>query len=154
MKESLAKMANPSQTANFVKELSSVVLYKRTQGRLVRELTLLAVIVVTIGACYALSQSWLIEFDTQVRIGISAALAVVICWAAFRVVNFPPFAEFLISVQAEVQKVNWPSWTELKRATIVVICTMFFLGFVLFIYDVVWYQVLTLLGVLQVTPPS
>lgn len=144
-------MANPSQIASFVEELSSVGLYKRTQGRLVRELTLLTVVVVTIGACYTLAQTWLIDFDSQVRIGISTLLAVVICWAAFRVVNFPPFAEFLIAVQAEVQKVNWPSWTELKRATIVVICTMFFLGFVLFIYDIVWYKVLTLLGVLQVT---
>jgi preprotein translocase subunit SecE len=151
VKESLGKMANPSQAASFVRELSSAGLYKRTQGRLVRELTLLAVVVVTIGACYTLAQTWLIEFDNSVRLGLSTVLAVVVCWAAFRIVNFPPFAEFLIAVQAEVQKVNWPSWTELKRATIVVICTMFFLGFVLFVYDIVWYKVLTILGVLQVT---
>lgn len=144
-------MANPSQTAVFVKELSSASLYKRTQGRLVRELTLLAIVVVTIGACYALATTWMIDFNKSVSYGVSTAIAVVVCWAAFRMVNFPPFAEFLISVQAEVQKVNWPSWTELKRATIVVICTMFFLGFVLFVYDVVWMQLLTALGVLKVT---
>ena len=145
-------MANPSQTANFMKELGSISLYKRTQGRLVRELTLIAVVIVTIGACYTLANSWLIGFEDPIRLGASTLLAVAISWATFRIVNFPPFAEFLIAVQAEVQKVNWPSWTELKRATIVVIVTMFALGFVLFLYDVVWYQVLTILGVLQVTP--
>ena len=145
-------MANPTHTASFVKQLGSTSLYKKTQGRLVRELTLISVIAITVGACWSLYNSWLIGLDDNLRIGIASAIAVVICWATFRIVNYPPFAEFLIAVQAEVQKVNWPSTTELKRATIVVIVTMFFLGFVLFVYDVVWYQVLTILGVLQVTP--
>jgi len=151
VKESLRKMANSSQKAQFAREIGSLSLYKKSQGRLVRELTLIAVIVVTIGGCYSLYNSWLLGYEPPIRMGVACGLALVICWTAFRAVNFPPFAEFLISVQAEVQKVNWPSWTELKRATIVVIVMMFFLGFVLFLYDNIWIQVLSILGVLQRT---
>ncbi len=143
-------MANPNLAPKFVNELTSASLYKKTQGRLTRQLTLVAVIGVTLCACYSLSTTWMLDQDQSIRIGVPLAIAVVMSWLAFRVVNFPPFAEFLIAVQAEVTKVNWPSWGELKRATIVVVCTMFFLGLVLFVYDVVWYQILSLVGVLQV----
>lgn len=125
-------------------------LYKKTQGRLTRQLTLVAIIFVTLCACYSLTTSWLLEQDQPIKIGIPVAIAAVMSWLAFRLVNFPPFAEFLISVQAEVTKVNWPSWGELKRATIVVVCTMLFLGLALFAYDFIWYWILSLLGVLQV----
>lgn len=143
-------MANPNQSPQFINELGSLSLYKKTQGRLTRQLTLIAAIVVIVCACYSLATSWLLDLDPALRTGIPTAIAVVLSWLVFRAVNYPPFAEFLIAVQAEVTKVNWPSWGELKRATAVVICAMFFLGTILFVYDFVWYQVLSLLGVLQV----
>jgi len=143
-------MANPNQAPKFINELTSVSLYKKTQGRLTRQLTLIAMIGVTVIGCWSLSNSWLIDSPEPMRYGLPVAIAVVFSWLAFRIINFAPFAEFLIAVQAEVTKVNWPSWGELKRATIVVVCTMFFLGLVLFVYDVVWYQILSGLGVLQV----
>lgn len=142
-------MANINQNPKFLAELGSMVLYKKTQGRLTRQMTLVAIIFVTVCGCYSLSQSWLIDQQDSIKYGVPAGIAVVISWLAFRVVNFPPFAEFLIAVQAEVTKVNWPSWGELKRATIVVVCTMFFLGIVLFAYDFIWYQILSAVGVLQ-----
>lgn len=143
-------MANVNQSPRFASELGSISLYKKTQGRLTRQLTFLAVVVGACCACFQLSTSWLVDSEKAISLGVPIALAVLISWLAFRAVNYPPFAEFLISVQAEVTKVNWPSWGELKRATIVVIVAMFFLGFILFAYDFVWYKVLSLLGVLQV----
>ncbi|MES2791847.1 MAG: preprotein translocase subunit SecE [Planctomycetota bacterium] len=143
-------MANVNQSPKFVTELSSLSLYKKTQGRLTRQLTFLAVVVGTVCACYQLSATWLDLESPAIRTGLPILLGVVMTWLAFRAVNYPPFAEFLISVQAEVAKVNWPSWGELKRATIVVIFAMFFLGAILFAYDFLWYKVLSLVGVLQV----
>lgn len=134
----------------MVNEFLSLSLYKKTQGRLTRQLTMLAIIGVTLCGCYSLSVSWLLDENDSIRIGVPIAIAAVASWLAFRLVNYPAFAEFLIAVQAEVTKVNWPSWGELKRATIVVVVTMFFLGLVLFLYDLVWYQILTLVGVLKV----
>ena len=40
--------------------------------------------------------------------GFRALLAVVGLWAAYRVVNLPAFADFLIAVEAEMNKVSWP----------------------------------------------
>jgi preprotein translocase subunit SecE len=59
-------------------------------------------------------------------------------WVAFRIVNVPRFADFLISVEAEMNKVSWPSKTELWRATAVVIFVIFALSFILFMFDAIW----------------
>ena len=56
-------------------------------------------------------------------------------WLAFRAVNLPQFADFLISVEAEMDKVTWSSRQELYRATVVVITTMVLLGAILLLYD-------------------
>ncbi len=47
----------------------------------------------------------------------------------------PTFADFLISVEGEMNKVSWPSRAELFRASLVVILVIFFLAAVLFCYD-------------------
>jgi len=55
-----------------------------------------------------------------------------------RLVNWPKFADFLISVEAEMTKVSWPTKTELYRASLVVIFTMALMAVVLFVFDLVW----------------
>ena len=59
-------------------------------------------------------------------------------WISFRVVNYPRFADFLIAVEAEMNKVSWPSRTELIRSSIVVIFVIFALAIILFGYDMLW----------------
>ncbi|MCI0703153.1 MAG: preprotein translocase subunit SecE, partial [Planctomycetia bacterium] len=63
------------------------------------------------------------------------ALVVIGLWASFRIVQIPAFADFLISVEGEMNKVSWPSRGELFRASIVVILVIFFLAGLLFLYD-------------------
>ncbi len=142
-------MANANQSPRFWNELGSISLYKKTQGRLTRQLTFIAVVAATICGCYTLSQDWLLYQQPPIQMGVPLLIAAVVSWLAFRAVNYGPFAEFLISVQAEMTKVNWPSWGELKRATIVVVFAMFFLGLVLFVYDFLWYKFLYLIRVLE-----
>jgi preprotein translocase subunit SecE len=52
-----------------------------------------------------------------------------------RIVNLPSFADFLISVEAEMNKVSWPSRGELYRASLVVIVVIFLLTAILLAYD-------------------
>ena len=68
-------------------------------------------------------------------------------WFGYRVVNWPRFADFLIAVEAEMNKVTWPSKDELIRASIVVIFTIFFLATALFLFDVIWQYVFSTIGV-------
>jgi len=62
-------------------------------------------------------------------------------WAAFRLVQLPKFADFLISVEGEMNKVTWPKRGELFRASIVVMVVIFLLAGLLFFYDLVWKSV-------------
>lgn len=69
-------------------------------------------------------------------------------WAAFRVVNIPRFAEFLISVENEMGKVSWPSRGELFRASMVVLVVIFLLTAILYTYDIVLKWIISkLLGI-------
>ena len=71
------------------------------------------------------------------------------CWFGYRLVNWPKFADFLISVEAELNKVSWPTQKELVRASMVVIFTILFLSAILFGYDAVWRFLFTQLGVAE-----
>ena len=74
-------------------------------------------------------------------------LVLVGMWLAFRAVNWPKFADFLISVEAEMTKVSWPGKTELYRASMVCIFTMAFLAVILFAYDLIWQAIFDFIGV-------
>jgi preprotein translocase subunit SecE len=78
---------------------------------------------------------------------IPAVLIAIGIWTGFRVVNWPRFADFLIAVEAEMNKVTWPGKDELVRAAFVVIFTIFFLAVSLFLFDIIWQQVFSTLGV-------
>ena len=138
-----------AEVGTFWGELASASLYKRNQGRLSRQLTGAGLAgLVGVGA-WRLSQTVLLSSEAWLRYGVPIAIAAVGAWFAFRLVNYPRFAEFLISVEGEMSKVSWPSWVELRRSTVVVLSTMIFLGLVLFTYDFIWYRVLSWIGVLQ-----
>lgn len=114
-----------------------------------RQVTGLGLAVIVFLGAYTMSQGWLSAYDTAIRVGIPTAISVIAVWVIFRGVNYPPIADFLVSVESEMDKVAWASKTELYRATIVVIGTMFFLGAVLYAYDLLWYQLLAALRVLR-----
>ena len=64
-------------------------------------------------------------------------------WFAYRIVNWPAFADFLIATEAEMNKVSWSSKKKLIQDTIVVLVTMVILTFFLFVVDVAWGWILS-----------
>ncbi len=50
---------------------------------------------------------------------------------------------FLSEVRAELKKVTWPSWQEVRSTTIVVIATTFFFGFYLWGLDLGFSEILS-----------
>lgn len=123
--------------------------YKRNQGKVVRSLTAAAILAAILVGAWALSVTLLGDAEPAIQYGIPVAVAVVGAWFAFRIVNFPVFADFLADVEAEMVKVSWPAKDEVRRATAVVLVTMFIFSFVLFMYDVIWQQLLRWIGVLR-----
>lgn len=133
---------------SFVGEIFHVGLYKPSQGRITRQVTC-AVLWIVIGlASLRLYQTL---YDAGVWQYIAPMVLLVVgFWAAYRAVNYPKFADFLIAVEAEMNKVSWPSRGELIRSSVVVIFVIFMLAIVLFGYDIVWqYLFKNVLGVLK-----
>lgn len=73
-------------------------------------------------------------------------------WFAWRLVNMPTFADFLIATEAEMNKVSWSSRRRLFQDTIVVLVTVVLLTSYLFVMDVAWQQLLStrIIGVIRV----
>lgn len=132
--------------ASVVGELFRFGLYKPNQGRLVRQATFIAVSLIVAFGCFSLSGGLLGAMDQPVRVGVPLVLWVVSSWAAFRAVNAPRFAEFLISVESELDKVVWPGQKQVLQSTVVVIVTMLFLGVFLALVDIVWKWLFSVIG--------
>jgi preprotein translocase subunit SecE len=141
-------MAKEKQAAAtpFLRELFQVSIYKRNQGRITRQVTFgVLAIMVCLGA-WRLGL-FLVDRGREVQFTVPIVIAAIGVWFAFRLVNLPAFADFLIAVEAEMNKVSWPTRTELFRSSMVVIFCIFFLAAVLFGYDVFWKFLLQLLKI-------
>jgi preprotein translocase subunit SecE len=137
-------------------------IYKQTQGRIARQLTFLAL---AIGVSLAAYQLWLlmkvtslpawvprgamIESWLALDVSLPILLLVVGLWLSYRAVCIPRFADFLIAVEAEMNKVSWPTRDELIRSSVVVIVIILILSVLLSTYDLVWYVLFQFLGVIQ-----
>ena len=131
-------MSSKGVGTSILPELFRFGLYKPSQGKLVRQATFLALAVVFAFGCFSLSSGALGGESQPVRVGVPLAVWLLLCWVAFRVVNFQRFAEFLISVESELDKVVWPGRRQVMQSTVVVIVTMLCLGAFLFVVDFLW----------------
>jgi preprotein translocase SecE subunit len=79
----------------------------------------------------------------SVRFTLPLLLAALALWMAFRVVNLPVFADFLIATEAEVNKVSWTSRSRLIQDTIVVLVTVILTTLLLLAVDSAWFYLLS-----------
>ena len=120
-------------------------LYKRSQGRTVHQTTMFSMIIITLLIVWRARLTLVVSTEMESwNIGVPLAALVLGLWFSFRIVNVPRFADFLIAVEAEMNKVSWPSTTELIKSSLVVIIVIFLLTGVLFGYDLLWRAVLGL----------
>ncbi len=123
-----------------------VGLYKRSQGRITRQITFAALVVAIALGLLRLS-GMLTGYRDPLNLGlrylIPGLLLVLGVWVSYRVVNVPAFADFLIAVEAEMNKVSWPTRTELFRASLVVLILIISLAIVLCGFDLCWHWFFT-----------
>ncbi len=156
----------------------SATAYKKSQGMRVRRGTMLGILI--LAACgiwtiishkslvYGLPDAatgvantnfWylripftdkIIPFLADVRFTVPLLLAAAALWLAWRVVNWPMFADFLIATEAELNKVSWTTRKRLFQDTIVVLVTVVLFTVFLFVVDLAWGFLLSKgLGVLR-----
>ncbi len=149
MSREVATTTSPSGGSPLIANLLQTSFYKPTQGRIVRQLTALAIWLIVLMGCYRLYVTLRggIDGARWAEYAIPLGMAMAGCWFGLRVVNWPRFADFLIAVEAEMKKVTWPSKQELIRASAVVIATIITLAITLFLFDVIWQWFFALIGV-------
>ncbi len=155
------------QRETLLKCFVSTDIYQWKQGKVIRRSTAGAIVLACLLASQAFYHSVLYDMGTtgsvlpfvpgaiqQIPFGywVVALINLLGLWVAFRAINYPEFADFLIDVESEMTKVTWPSWAELQRATVVVLGTMFVFSALLFGYDLAWQKFLELTGVLRLSP--
>jgi preprotein translocase subunit SecE len=145
----MAKEKNATVSPVF-RELFQLGIYKRSQGRVARQVTFATLAVVVLLGAWRLSV-YELGAGPVLHAGVPTVMAVAGLWLAFRLVNVPNFADFLIAVEAEMNKVSWPSGGELVRSSLVVIFCIFFLAGVLYGYDLFWSTLLHALKVVGVS---
>lgn len=143
--------AKPKDVAksSFWSEMFQVGLYKPTQGRIVRQVTFVAMAIIAVLVGLATANYW--DFLSQMFTGGNMTwgliFSVIGLWISYRIVNYSAFADFLIAVEAEMKKVSWPAWPELWRASVVVMFVIFTMAIALYLFDILWYWLFGMLGV-------
>ena len=128
--------------------------YKRTQGQRVRRYTMIGILLVGWTGVYsALTHetfgrgTWDLRMPFELptvsvlsvlEYSVPLLLAVAVFWLAWRAVNMPTFADFLIATEAEMNKVSWSSRRRLVQDTIVVLVTCALLTLFLLVVDLFW----------------
>jgi len=142
-------MAKEKEAASFSlwRELFQLGVYKRSQGQIARQITFAVLVLIVAVGAWRLSRTMFGGAQGSQFFATLGLVVIVGVWLCYRVVNLPRFADFLIAVQAEMNKVSWPTRGELIRSSIVVIVVIVGLAIILGGYDLFWRTVLYWLGV-------
>jgi preprotein translocase subunit SecE len=135
--------------APFLANLTQTSLYKPLQGKQARLWTAVGLGLIIVFGLREVYLTLSASSNAVTSFGVPAAIGVVLAWFTFRLLEFPPFVEFLIATEAEMNKVSWTSRDDLKRATTVVLVTVFLMAVFLFGVDWLWSNLLQLIGVLR-----
>ena len=112
--------------------------YKRGQGKYTRMVSALGGAAIVAIGCLQLYRTldaadiglWI---ETMVPVGLFIALSVLMMW----MVNSPNIADFMISAEGEMKKVNWSTKQEVAVSTVVVISVVIILAVLLGVSDFV-----------------
>ena len=133
--------------------------YKPSLGVKLRRLTILGILLIGGSGVYSLlfqgvlPENWVLQmpFDMQpltvlpnAETSIPVILGLLTGWFAWRAVNIPSFAEFLIATEAEMNKVSWTPRKRLGQDTVVVLTTTLLLALFLLVVDLFWGWLLSL----------
>ena len=124
--------------------------YKRKQGRPSRQIALCVATSCLSWLAIQIASVFVIKQSGAIWLGICVVAIVVSGIVSSITLEKPRFSDFLISVQSEIDKITWPSTSEVKRATLVVLFLIASMACVMFIFDVVWQWVFQVLGFLQI----
>ena len=120
-------------------------IYKKGQGATARWVTAGALGALAAFGCYELEEFLSIQTKEAMVFGgvswsflLSVAAFVVAVLVVAMIANSKRFVDYLIASETELKKVAWPTKSELKRQTMVVIVTLGIFAALLFVADLVF----------------
>lgn len=142
------KVGQEESSPGFWSELFRFGVYKPNQGRIVRQLTFLAIALVALLAGYEMYRTgWFTGFFQGSKYFSLILFSAIGLWFAFRVVNYSVFSDFLIAVEAEMNKVSWPTKSQLWNASLVVMFVIFAMAALLYAFDIIWSLFFQVIGI-------
>ncbi len=144
-------------------------IYKKGQGYWTRLVTCICAAALLGLICqwvFTHARLWLIEglaspartadaaqaLGRNIALGISGGLFLIGAFFAWKFINAPRGAEFLITTDSEMKRVNWATRKEVVGSTRVVIIFLFFVCMFLFFSDIIFGYFFHLIGVLRTGP--
>lgn len=142
--KSKSKDESASVLSQFMTALFTVGMVKPSQGRVVRQVTFFSLAILFSLLAWEIGR----HMDTlslhYIVFGVVTALG---AWVAYRIINIPVFADFLIGTEAEMRKVTWPTQQELVRGSVVVMVVILGLAAAMFVFDLMWAWIFTKMGI-------
>ncbi|MGC4031385.1 MAG: preprotein translocase subunit SecE [Tepidisphaeraceae bacterium] len=140
---------SPAGSAGFF------TVYKKGQGYYTRLGTaLLAMVLIVVTGLFVFQSAVQYSVSRGVAAGMTAVVVILTAILAWRLMNKPRNADFLIATDSEMKKVNWTSREELLGSTKIVVLFLFVIAAVLFVIDIVTAVVLQLIHVMKFGPLS
>src|SRR5262245_20114809 len=105
--------AGRGRFASFLANFARASRYKPTQGKMARLWTAIGLGVVAGTGLLTYHNHFLLERDVVSRVVTATAIGAVAAWIIWRIIEFPPFVDFLIATEAEMVKVSWTTKDDL-----------------------------------------
>ncbi len=91
------------------------------------------------------------ETEIYYSAGIATAVIVIFGLLIYWLLNKPRIVDFMIAVEAEMRKVNWPTKKEIIGSTWVVICGTLLIAALLFVIDIGFTKFFMMIDILAPT---
>jgi len=88
--------------------------------------------------------------NEYVRAIVALAILAVFFGISWWLLNKPRIVDFMIATESEMRKVNWPSKTEIKGSTMVVIVGTLLVTSILFVIDLGFVTLFTLIKIIDI----
>jgi len=88
--------------------------------------------------------------NEYVRAGVALAILAFFAGISWWLLNKPRIVDFMIATESEMRKVNWPSKTEIKGSTAVVIIGTLLVTSILFVIDLGFVTLFTIIKIIDI----
>lgn len=125
------------------------LIYKPGQGYWTRVLSAAGIGLIIVSGAGWIYSKLSVTGDLYLQAGVAVGMIVILGLITYFVMNRKKIVDFMIATEAEMKKVHWPTWPEIRRNTFVVIAGTLILAGLLMIFDFVFGAAATAINLLE-----